>query len=174
MGFSSDASSYSTSAWSYLAAAAKAAGPTKCSLEARDLGAIERGPCVRRRRGSAARLCVFDDGAVVVLALFGVVAAARRWQAQRRRAQGDRDAMYGSAPCRRGDGGSGLSRRLERGVSAITSTPRGILNVNSLSASPTFSFRFVNSKLDVPPCASIVTRPRMASVAGSTARTSQS
>ena len=42
-----------------------------------------------------------------------------------------------------------------------TSTPRGILNVNSLSAKPMFSFRFVKENVDVPPCASTVTRPRI-------------
>ena len=39
----------------------------------------------------------------------------------------------------------------DRGVSLTTSTPRGILNMNWLSAMPTFSFKFVKANVDVPP-----------------------
>ena len=104
-----------------------------------------RAPCGRRRRPglSAQRLRVFDDGAVVVLPALGVAAAAIGRRRRRSRAA-SRHSSARAQPHRPSTAG----RVSGTGESVTTSTPRGIVNANSLSAIPTFSFRFVKEKLE--------------------------
>ena len=49
-------------------------------------------------------------------------------------------------------------KAIGRDLGRLTSTPRGILNTNSPSERPTFSFMLVKRNVDVPPCASPVRR----------------
>ena len=107
-------------------------------------------------------LRVFGNGGVVLLTPFEVAAPVQ--------CRG-RSATAGQEGRSHERGGGGAQRREE---SLTTSTPRGGVKVNSLSANPTFSFRFVKEKLEVPPCESPVTRPRSAKVPGSTTMISQS
>ena len=101
---------------------------------------------------------VLDDRQVVVLAAFGVDGRCAARSTSRSSGAADTDRPR----WRRAAG----KRFRERLAVLTTSTPRGILNAKSLSAKPTFSFRFTKEKLDLPPCASIVTRPRIARVPG--------
>ena len=151
-GFSSAASSNSTSA-SRACRSPRAGAPREVILRGAELRALEREPrvavvglgraapsCIRRPRGRS------PDVARPFAPRWSAPVAAQP-PANR---QSDRHTAEAGG------------EKFRSGRDALTtSTPRGILNTKSLSANPTFSFRFVNEKLELPPCASVVTSPRI-------------
>ena len=153
LGFSSAASSYSTSACSSLPVAASRRPRLKWSCDARSLARSSASRASVSLGSQAQRLGVFDDGEVVVLAALGVAPRCSAPDAAQPPANRQTHRQHCQAVA---------AEKFRSGRDAVTtSTPRGILNAKSLSANPTFSFRFVKEKLDVPPCASIVTSPRI-------------
>ena len=120
-----------------LAGGGEPAAAVKVILRGAQLRALERQARVRVVGAEAHGLGVLDDREVVVLAVLGV--APRRRAPEAAQPPANRQSAS-SAASRKSGGTQGRDEAL------TTSTPRGILNANSLSAKPTFSFRFVKEK----------------------------